>query len=201
VHAGGGAKDPLNKGWVVIGGGEECRDLYTGAFQTAKVVSDDWYSTVLKAVIVGKSDPIASRTQGPKNSPSNSIVDSGTNSISMSQQMFDAVLSKLTPGQSALLNKSVRAEKHVPVAKLNLAKWPTLTFVLEGEAGDVKLNVAPSDYWQVNTDRVGAAMAAISLGDPGFTILGLPLMNGYFTIFDGEAAGGKGVVRFAKRKG
>jgi hypothetical protein len=31
-------------------------------------------------------------------------------------------------------------------------------------------------------------------------ILGLPLMNGYFTIFDGEADGGRGVIRFATSK-
>jgi hypothetical protein len=31
-------------------------------------------------------------------------------------------------------------------------------------------------------------------------ILGLPLMNGYFTVFDGEADGGKGVVGFAALK-
>ena len=114
--------------------------------------------------------------------------------------MFDAVLSRFTPAQQKLLNSSVREGKHVPVAKLNLAKWPTLTFVLDGETGEVKLKVAPSNYWQVNADHVGSALAAISLGDPGFTILGLPLLNGYFTVFDGEAAGGKGVIRFARRK-
>ena len=33
VHVGGGdANDPLNKGWMVVGGGEESTDLYTGAF-------------------------------------------------------------------------------------------------------------------------------------------------------------------------
>lgn len=200
VHVGGPPRDPLNEGWVVLGGWEQCHDLYTGAFQTVKVVSDDWYSTTLKEVIVGTSDPVASRTQGPKGSPSNSIVDSGTNCLVMSRQMFDAVLSRFTPAQQKLLNRSVREGKHVPAAELNLAKWPALTFVLEGETGEVKLKVAPSDYWQVNTDHVGSALAAISLGDPGFTILGLPLLNGYFTVFDGEAANGKGVIRFARRR-
>ena len=84
---------------------------------------------------------------------------------------------------------------------LKLAAWPTLTFVLEGDNGsDVKLKVSPTDYWQANTQDVGAAVAAITIGEAGFNILGLPLMNGYFTIFDGEAAGGKGVIRFAPRK-
>jgi hypothetical protein len=42
-------------------------------------------------------------------------------------------------------------------------------------------------------------MAAITQGQAGLAILGLPLMNGYFTIFDGEADGGRGVIRFATR--
>ncbi len=83
IHVGGGgADDLLNQGWMIIGGGEESKNLYTGVFQTVKVVSDDWYSTNLKAVIVGSSDPIVARMQGPKGMPSNSIVDSGgTNSL------------------------------------------------------------------------------------------------------------------------
>jgi len=82
---------------------------------------------------------------------------------------------------------------------LKLAEWPTLTFVLEGDTGDVSLDVLPSNYWQVNTQNVGSAAAAITPGEPGLAILGLPLMNGYFTIFDGEADSGRGVVRFATR--
>ena len=71
---------------------------------------------------------------------------------------------------------------------------------LQGDAGDVKLDVQPSSYWQANTQQAGFATPAITPGQPGLAILGLPLMNGYFTIFDGEADGGKGVVKFAKAK-
>jgi hypothetical protein len=85
----------------------------------------------------------------------------------------------------------------VSTADLNLADWPTLTFVLEGATADVSLDVPPSNYWQVNTQSVGAAMAAITPGQAGLAILGLPLMNGYFTIFDGEADNGRGVIQFA----
>ncbi len=200
VHeGGGGANDPLNQGWMVVGGGEESTDLYTGTFQTVKVVSDDWYSTNLKSVIVGTTDPIVARLQGPKGMPSNSIVDSGTNSLNISQQMLKAIVSKFTTAQQALLNKSIFDQQLVTVADLNLPSWPTLTFVLQGATGDVSLKVTPDNYWQVNTQNVGAAAAAITVGDPGFVILGLPLMNGYFTIFDGEADGGKGSIKFATR--
>jgi hypothetical protein len=199
IHEGnGGANDPLNQGLMIVGGGAESTNLYTGAFQTVKVVSDDWYCTNLKSVTVGTADPIIARIHGPKGMPSNSIIDSGTNSLSLSSQLLKAILSKFTPAQQQLLNSSISDGQLVSTADLNLADWPTLTFFLEGATGDVSLDVPPSNYWQVNTQKVGAAMAAITPGEAGLAILGLPLMNGYFTIFDGEADNGRGVIQFAK---
>jgi hypothetical protein len=201
VHVGADdANDPLNKGWMIVGGGEESTDLYTGAFQTVKVLSDDWYSTNLKAVIVGSAAPIAALIQGPQGMPSNSIIDSGTNSLNLSPQMLSAILSKFPAAQRALLTTAIRQGQLVPVANLILSSWPTITFVLQGDAGDVRLDVPPSNYWQLNAQQAGMAAAAITVGQPGLAILGLPLLNGYFTIFDGEADGGKGVVKFAKAK-
>jgi hypothetical protein len=200
-HAGSSnlLNDPLNQGWMVVGGGEESTDLYTGTFQTVKVLSDDWYSTNLREIIVGNTSPIAARLHGPKGMPSNSIIDSGTNSLCLGSQLLKALLSKFSTAQHALLTQSIVDNKPVSAASLNLSTWPTLTFVMQGDAGDVKLEVVPSDYWQVNAPEVGAAMAAITPGEAGLAILGLPLMNGYFTIFDGEADNGRGVVKFATR--
>jgi hypothetical protein len=198
VHVGGGgANDPLNNGWMIVGGGEESTELYTGSFQTVKVLSDDWYSTRLKEVVVGNSSPVAARLNGPKGKPSNSIVDSGTNSLNISPQMLSAMISKFSHDQQLLLMKSIHQGQLVPMSKLRLDECPTISFVMEGEMGDVKLDVAPSNYWQVNTLKVGYAAAAITVGQPDLAILGPPLMNGYFTIFDGEADGGKGVIKFA----
>jgi hypothetical protein len=199
IHA-GGADDPLNKGVMVVGGGYDETDLFTGSFQKVKVLSDDWYSTNLKAIIVGNSDPIAARLQGPKGMPSNSIIDSGTNSLNISPQTLQAMISKFSSQQQALLNQSVMDGKLVSTADLKLGSWPALTFVMQSDAGDVSLQVAPSDYWQVDTEQVGAALAAITPGEDGLVILGLPLMNGYFTVFDGEADNGRGVVAFAALK-
>ena len=132
MHVGAGdANDPLNKGWMVVGGGEESTDLYTGAFQTVKVLSDDWYSTNLKAVIVGSAAPIATRIQGPQGMSSNSIIDSGTNSLNLAPQMLSAILSKFPAAQKALLTNAIRQGQLVPAANLNLASWPTITFVLQ----------------------------------------------------------------------
>jgi len=200
IHVGsGGANDPLNQGIMVVGGGVEETDLYTGTFQNVKVLADEWYNTNLKSVTVGTTDPIVARINGPKGFPSNSIVDSGTNSLNLPPQMLNAVISKFNTAQQALLTQSILDGKLVSAASLNLATWPTLTFVLQGDTADVTLKVAPGDYWQVNTEKVGSAMSAITKGSPGLSILGLPIMNGYFTIFDGEADSGRGVIRFATK--
>lgn len=198
IHeGGGGASDPLNQGWLVVGGGEESTDLYSGAFQTVKVLTDEWYNTNLKAIIVGDAAPLAIRARGPKGMPSNSIVDSGTNSLNLGPRLLKALIARFNPAQQAQLTASVFDNRIIAAADLNLASWPDLTFVLQGDAGDVRLKVSPNDYWQVNAPKAGAAMAAITPGQDGFAILGLPLMNGYFTIFDGEADGGRGVIKFA----
>jgi hypothetical protein len=185
---------------MVIGGGEEATDLYTGSFQTVRVLSQEWYCTNLKAVVVGNSAPIASKIKPPQGMPSNSIIDSGTNSLNLSPPLLDAMISQFTSAQQAMLNSSIKSGKLISTKKLNLASWPTLKFVLEGSTGDVTLEVWPQDYWQVNTGKVGYAMSALTVGDPGLAILGLPLMNPYFTVFDGEADNGRGVVKFATKK-
>jgi hypothetical protein len=196
---GGGADDPLNQGWMILGGGEESTDLYIGSFQIAKVLADEWYNTNLKAIIVGnRSMSISAR--GPKGMPSNSIVDSGTNSLNLGPRLLKAIFALFTYGQQSLLNAAVFDGRIVPSHKLSLATWPDITFVLQGNTDDVSLRVAPSDYWQVDAPKVGAALAAFTVGQEGFAILGLPLMNGYFTIFDGEADAGRGVIKFAPSK-
>jgi hypothetical protein len=200
-HVGGGdANDPLNQGWMIVGGGEESTDLYTDAFQTVKVLSQDWYSTNLKAVIVGKAAPIAARLKGSQGMPSNSIVDSGTNSLCLGTQMLNAFISKFTTAQQQQLKSAIHDEKLLDNSAINLADWPTITFVLQGATDDVRINVIPSDYWQVNSQQAGATAIAISPNADGNAILGLPLMNGYFCIFDGEADGGMGAIKFATKK-
>jgi hypothetical protein len=201
IHEGAAAgDDPLNQGWLIVGGGEECTDLYTGAFQTAKILADDWYNTNLKAVRVGTTTAINVAARGHKGMPSNSIVDSGTNSLNFGPKLLEAIISKFSAAQEAQLMASIFKNTPVPVADLNLSGWPNLTFVLQGDAADVTLTVAPGDYWQVNSPKVGSATAAITQGQDGLAILGLPLMNGYFTIFDGEADGGRGAIKFAASK-
>jgi hypothetical protein len=103
----------------------------------------------------------------------------------------------LDTGSSALA--AALKNEPVSVSKLDLPSWPTISFVLQGDTGDVTLNVTPDNYWQVDAGKVGEALLGFTPGQPGLSILGLPLMNGYFTIFDGEADGGVGSILFATR--
>jgi len=197
VHRGGGSADPLNKGWLIVGGGEEYADLYTGAFQTVKVLADAWWNTNLKAIVVGDGAAIPIAAGGVGRVPSNSIVDSGNPCLMFGPNQLGQVLANFSAGQQAQLRESM-AGQTVATSDLDLAAWPTLGFILEGDVNDVRLEVAPGDYWQVNAPKVGQAKAALSgAGMDGGVIFGLPLMNGYFTLFDGEADGGWGAIRFA----
>ncbi len=192
--------DPLNNGWLILGGGEEATDLYSGAFQVARVVHDLYYNTNLKSVMVGNGAAIpVSPTTRASGNISNSVVDSGTNSLMLDQTLFNAIAAKLPTA----LADDLRAG-YMPMSKLDLSQWPAITFVLEGALGsDVQLTVPPENYWQTNSPKAGFANAVL-FGDGGSeqgqSILGLPLMNSYFTIFDRSVDKGLGVVSFAKVK-
>jgi hypothetical protein len=195
--------DPLNGGYLILGGGEESTDLYSGTFQSVRILGDEYYNTNLKAIIVGGSDPITvpPPTKG-SGLTSNSIVDSGTNSLTLNQELFNTVAERFSKGYSRDLVHAMRSG-YLPMSNLKLALWPDLTFVLEGDAGDVRLTVKPETYWQINAPERGQATAPL-FGDNGQlggqSILGLPLMNGYFTIFDRSLDKGLGAIQFAARK-
>jgi hypothetical protein len=196
--------DPLNHGYLILGGGEESTDLYDSSkpFQIVRVLDDVWYNTNLKAIVVGSSDPITvpPPTKGSGNL-TNSIIDSGTSSITLSQELFDAVIARLSSGDNKQFAHAMRAG-YLPMGSLNRKLWPQLDFILEGVDGDVRIEVSPQNYWQVNSPERGYATAPLR-GDgerlKGRSILGLPLMNGYFTIFD-RSEDRTGVVKFSPRR-
>jgi hypothetical protein len=76
--------------------------------------------------------------------------------------------------------------------------------VLEGAIGqDVRLDVPPETYWQMNAPKPGYANNLL-LSDGGQlngqSILGLALLNCYFAIFDRSVEKGLGVIKFAPIK-
>ena len=138
---------------------------------------------------------------------SNSIVDSGTNSLVFSQGIYDRVIAAFAQLNQefadALQQFAITAGRGAKQDQIDLARWPQLTFTLQGAAGaSVELAVAPANYWQFDAFQAGLAVANM-YGDEGAlggqSILGLPLMNGYYTVFDRTAANGHGVIGFATR--
>jgi hypothetical protein len=204
------AQDKLNQGFLIVGGGEEQTDLYTGPFSAVTVVNDLYYNVNLKAVQVGNGPAVPAAPLQPSFSSeagSNAIVDSGTNSLALAADVYATILNSLeqiNPKFSQQLQQASQSENGISTAQLQLDAWPVIRFTLQGETGDVQLAVQPTAYWQVDAPAPGQASPVIEgqQGGPGVpvqSILGLPLMNGYYTVFD-RSADSQGVIRFATIK-
>jgi hypothetical protein len=201
------SKDPLNAGQLILGGGEEQQGLYQGAFVNVDVLDDLYYNTNLKAVQVEGCPAVAVKPlpqQLVSQMGSNSIVDSGTNSLVLASDAFSAIMSSLQTLSAQfvkLAEKALKSDTGIPSSQVNLAKWPSITFTLAGEQGeDIPLTCAPDTYWQTDNPAAGRAVFQISSGQQmPQSILGLPLMNNYYTVFD-RSLDPAGVIRFAKIK-
>jgi hypothetical protein len=135
---------------------------------------------------------------------SNSIIDSGTSDLTLAHDVFQAILQGLQQRNPAFIQAIEMANNTrdgISAASLNLAQWPNIYFTLEGENGqDVELACTPQTYWQTDFPAAGQAVFQISrrmLDQANQSILGLPLMNNYYTVFD-RAQDVNGVIRFAK---
>jgi hypothetical protein len=173
------------------------------------VLDDIWYNTNLLSVRIGNQPAIAVAPV-PPGSPdaSNSIVDSGTNSLLIDQDLFNKMLASfnaIEPTFANMLNTySLANGQGIAQNQVELAKWPNIEFTLQGTNGPpATLMVSPGNYWQFDAGQKGIAIANI-FGDGGqlggMSILGLPLFNEYYTVFDRTLAGGRGVIRFARRR-
>ncbi len=198
--------DPLNQGFFILGGGEEQADLYTGSFVNVDVLDDLYYNVNLKAVQVGTAAPVAAAplpTRFKQTAITSAIVDSGTNSLFLAPDVYKSVLTglnALNPQFPRIIQKAATARNGIPTSQVNLAHWPDISFILTGENGDdVTLTVTPQTYWQVDIPTAGHAIFAINNGNLPQSILGLPLMNNYFCVFD-RSQDAYGVIRFAPIK-
>lgn len=210
ISAGTGnpSTDPLNQGVFVIGGGEEEEQFYIGKFTQVAVLDDIYYNTNLLSVQVGEQQPIpVPPLPAGSPDPSNSIVDSGTNSLVIDQTLFDGILASFgainAEFPAILQNYALSAGQGVDQTQIDLSAWPDLTLSIQGADGSpVTLIVTPGNYWQFDAGQQGLAVANI-FGDGGqmggMSILGLALFNEYYTVFDRTLAGGRGVISFAER--
>lgn len=190
--------DPLNSGYFIMGACEQCTDLYQGEFKSVKVVHDKFYNTNLLSVQVGNTKPInIPSVEWSQQTSSNSIVDSGTNSILLSPEVFQALVTKISSSNSAEKGSTLSLGVAM-MNELDIKSWPDLTFTFEGPEEETSLILTPETYWQENNPAAGVAKCVLkSTGGPTVNILGLPLLNNHFTIFDRSASDGLGLIRFA----
>jgi hypothetical protein len=109
-------------------------------------------------------------------------------------------LNKLNPDFLKAIEAASKQRDGIPSSGLSLDKWPGISFILTGDTNqEVKLTCAPATYWQVDSPKAGHAVFQIIGNNERQSILGLPLMNNYYTVFD-RTMDRTGVVRFAPVK-
>ncbi len=194
--------DPLNRGWFVLGGGPGQKDLYEGSFEKVAVVDDVYYNVELLAVQIGSGEETRVPPLEGEDAPSNAIVDSGTNLLPLNSEVYEALVKGLIEFKSSF-REAIEAgstRQGFDQSRLNLDDWPPISFVLRGsEADNVKLECAPSTYWQLDAAQAGRAAFKLADGGASMSILGLPLFNNYYTVFE-RSQDHTGVVSFAKLK-
>jgi hypothetical protein len=202
------ARDPLNQGIFVLGGGEQEKDLYTGSFVHVDVLHDVYYNTNLVAIQVEGCAEVPARplqSHFKTADITNSIMDTGTSALYLAYDVFKAVLASfesLNLKFTSMIRLATTAADGISVSLLDLAEWPDLHFILTGADGKpVRLTCTPGTYWQVNYPAPGYAAFQIAQNSTenqaNQSILGLPLFNNYYTVFDRSQGKGNGVISLA----
>jgi len=195
--------DPLNNGYLVLGGGVEQKKLYSGGFDDIKILHDLDYNVHLKSVRLDGSSAIPAPNVTvddiTHNIVSNAIIDSGTNAIMLTKTVFDSLIAQFGTKNVMFLDAIHKAQhSEMKSDDLDLSGWPDLTFTFDGLGkADAIVIVKPECYWQKNGTISGKAVFSIYPMDADLTIFGLPILNNHYVIFD-RSEGLKGAVRFAK---
>lgn len=211
-------QDPLNQGLLILGGGEEQADLYQGDFQSIKVEHDVYYNVELKSVQVGTSEAITAAPLDEKHQKSyftNAIIDTGAGGIVLTAEIYQQVIHDLSAVNSKFAQllapfKEMSAQlTGIDANELDLSQWPTLYFTFVSEVATANspektevLACPPQMYWQINTPNYGKACLRLLSQLPQWpnqSIIGLPLLNNYYVVFD-RSAEETGVVKFAKQQ-
>lgn len=205
------ANDPLNRGTLVLGGGEEHQELYEGPFRDVRIVHELYYNANLVAVQVGSQPRIPAPPLDPdevERAASNAIFDTGCSFVILEASLYAAVRAGFAAHDARLpplidrFQEVFRQEAGLPNRAIDHRDWPDVHFYLEAADGsEVRLTCTPGDYWQRNALRAGQSYFLLMDQLPRWpkqTILGLPLLSGYYCVFDRR---GTGVLRVAKAQG
>ncbi|WP_386066749.1 pepsin-like aspartic protease [Tahibacter sp. UC22_41] len=204
--------DPLNRGVLVLGGGEECQSLYDGAFADLRVLHDVYYNVNLLSLQVGDDAAIpapALAAEYQAGAVSNAIIDTGSSFLMLEATLYDAVIAAFRARDPRLAELVARFEQAfadgqgLPNSAIDPADWPTLHLRLEAPDGsETCLRCEPDDYWPRNGFYAGQRVFLLLRQIAGWanqSVLGLPLLCGRYCVFD-RRDGGTGRIRLAKAR-
>ena len=205
-------QDPLNQGYLILGSGEQHRELYHGELESIDVVHDAYYNTHLISMQVGDGREIMApelKEEYKGRFYSNSIIDCGTSFVVLQAYLYQELLDELIDIKVDFIRQideftalNERGEGYFP-QDLNLDEWPEVHFYFLGPEGQkVKLTCTPDNYWQLNALAPGRAYFMFMdqfKRWPAVSILGLPLISDYFCVFDREYDA-NGIIKVGKVK-
>ncbi len=204
--------DPLNQGWFILGGGEEQTDLFDGDFQNVEVLHDVYYNTHLFGIQLEGGNFIEAPPLDQKDEHlyfTNSIMDTGASVLLLAHDLYQQLLASfdtLNPEFKSIIQSVPPFEGEetgIPANNINLKDWPDLHFFFQAPNGSkTQLTCKPEHYWQINAPHFEQASLKIwnQLPEwPNQSIIGLPLFNGYFTVFD-RSVSSSGILKFAIAK-
>ncbi len=207
---------PKNQGFIVLGGGEEQTECYQGEFQSIEISHDIYYNAQLVSVQVASNAEIVAaplEKSHEKAYCTNAIIDTGASALVLTNPIFTEMVTQLTainPEFETLIKafSDISAQATgIDASLINLTEWPDIKFNFIGEKqiGENKETITlvcpPSCYWQLNAPTPTKACFKILSQLPQWpnqSIIGLPLLNNYYLIFD-RSEDKTGVVKFAKQ--
>ncbi len=207
--------DPLNQGLLVLGNAELCTDLYQEPLQSISLVHDKYYNTELLSIQLEGFAAFAVPALAEQDVAaygSNSIFDCGSSFLILEQSCYQYLIQSFcsfNPLFAEQITKALDARNNMqglPMEQLQLSDWPDILLTLRGSdchQSDVILRVKSCEYWQINAPVQGQAMFLLASQLAGWasqSILGLPVMNNKYCIFDRAADNGMGVIKVAKAK-
>lgn len=199
-----------NHGLFIIGKPWLHTDLFHEPVHTVKVVDDKYYNVELESVRVGESPEFTVPrldTAQQKRWRSNTIVDTGATIMVFPDPVYQFVVSELkkqVPGASALLapfSAFSAEEKGVAMSELNVKEWPDIYLTFSGHNGGKEVLTLPAEaYWQEHAPATNLASFKLFTlpGWPPQSILGLPLISCYYTLFDRQDTD-NGSIHFAQK--
>lgn len=194
------SEHPLNHGIFVLGNPESQQHFHCSEFQDVKVVHDKYYNINITSVFIDPTCKIRFPSLQPKYQKayiSNGIVDSGASAMVFPASVFTQLLEQFidfNPDFEEILSafrEFTGEEIGIPITSVNLDSWPNLFIEVQGiDDNLVTLKLDPRTYWQTHAPQANEISFKITTlpNWPNQGILGLPLMNNYYTIFDREFA-------------